>query len=199
MSIVEYKYYYYCCDEIDDIGYGCTYRCIQTLLSAIKYYKDPLQEIPTFMQIINFFGKDINNYNKKSDLWLEPHDVYTFLKSVYGLDGIELLYLPTGRSIENILKTPIQVYTQTQNQIYKQLELEIFKNKIENNFIKNKIPIIIDNGIYTYIVSDCKYNCNNILEVTIIDPHRSQTHSQVYTRICDEMFANSLWMVYMLK
>ena len=37
---MEYKLYHYCLDNFDDTGFGCSYRNIQTILSAYKKYYD---------------------------------------------------------------------------------------------------------------------------------------------------------------
>lgn len=190
-------YYYYMCDQYNDIGFGCTYRCIQTILSAIHFHKNSFQEVPTFQYLLFFFNKIPQNVIKKSDIWLEPHHAYTFLNTKYKYTGTEILYVPNDKSIENILKTPIEIYTLKQNKIYTKNNINILRNDFIEYFKQSRIPVIIDNGTYTYLVADCKYNIDN-LELTIIDPHCIKANTQIYQRNWEDFIPNSLWMILIL-
>jgi hypothetical protein len=197
-----YQYYYYCCDNNNDIGYGCTYRCIQTLISAIKYYHNEQQTIPSLQEMLLFFKKNIHNITQKSELWIEPHQAKIFIESYihnttrYSFK--ETLYTPNPESIQNILKTPIEIYTFENNMIYTKNNINNFKQEMIYHFQKSKLPIITDNGTYTYIISNCEYN-NNILEISIIDPHKIQPNTQIFKRNWNDMFTNTMWMILYME
>jgi hypothetical protein len=193
-----YQYYYYCCDNNNDIGYGCTYRCIQTLISAINYYHNEHNTIPSLQEMLLFFGKKINI---KSDLWIEPHQAKTFINQYINNNNYsfkETLYTPNAESIHNILKTPIEIYTCDNNKIYTTNNINEFKQEMIYHFQNSKLPIITDNATYTYIISNCEYN-NNILEVSVIDPHKTQPNTQIFKRNWNDMFANTMWMILYLE
>lgn len=69
------EFYYYNCESVQDYGWGCAWRCIQTVLGTIRnvLFSDENLEgyLPDFEKLINFdieFEKMFMSYGKREDL-----------------------------------------------------------------------------------------------------------------------------------
>ena len=60
--MIDYLIYHYTIDNFNDVGFRCSYRNIQTILSAFKKYYDNNISIPGITSILSYFDK---NYKKK--------------------------------------------------------------------------------------------------------------------------------------
>tara|TARA_Y100000589_G_C26994775_1_gene564151 strand:- start:129 stop:707 length:579 start_codon:yes stop_codon:yes gene_type:complete len=189
--MIDYLIYHYCIDDFNDVGFGCSYRNIQTILSAVKkYYKNDIS-IPNVKSILKYFNNDYEKkikQGKTQELWIEPYHISEYLKNYYKIKGQNILYLLEDQDISKILKTDIFIYLS--DSIYHKSNFNKVLEIINEHFNKNKIPIVIDNGVYSYCLT--KINENFIL----IDPHT--TNDDNATKIIDEVFLkNSFWMVYL--
>lgn len=190
--MIDYLIYNYCMDNFNDIGFGCSYRNIQTILSSYeKNYKNNIK-IPNIKDILHYFNI---NYQQKiiegktMDLWIEPFQISEYLKINYKIKGENILYVTKDEDIRKILKTDISVYLS--NTIYNTNTFDKLLDLINQHFSKSKLPIVIDNGIYSYCIVD-----NNIEDLIIIDPHT--TNSKNTTKIKNKSFLkNSFWMFYL--
>ena len=54
---MEYKLFHYKIDNFDDCGFGCSYRNLQTILSAYLSNNKNKFEIPNTKYIILFFSR----------------------------------------------------------------------------------------------------------------------------------------------
>jgi len=192
--MIDYLIYHYCMDNFNDIGFGCSYRNIQTIISSYKKnYKNNIK-IPNIKNILNYFDR---NYQikiaegKTIDLWIEPFQISEYLKNHYKIKGENILYVTKDEDISKILKTDISVYLS--NTIYNKSTFDKLLDLINQHFNKSKLPIVIDNGTYSY----CIVNSNNNLEdLILIDPHT--TNSKNTTKIKNKNFLkNSFWMFYL--
>jgi len=184
---MDYKFYHYTLEDFDDTGFGCSYRNIQTILSAFKkYYQDI--EIPNIRKILEYFNKDYTNISNKKDLWIEPYHISQYLKNKFNINFNNTLYIINDNDINKILKTDIDVYLL--NKSYNKSEFNELLTLFKNHFIKSKLPIVIDNGIYSYCIGKIDDTM-----VTIIDPHTTSNNNVIKTKKID-FIKTSFWMIY---
>jgi Ufm1-specific protease 2 len=182
---MEYKLYHYCLDNFDDTGFGCSYRNIQTILSAYKKYYDESIKVPDIRHILEYFNKKYKQIKNKRELWIEPYHVSQYINKEYDIKSKITLYIIKNNNVSNILKTSIDVYLK--DKTYH--KFEDLEQLFRNHFCKSKLPIIIDNGIYSYCIGNINKN-----EVTIIDPHTCKDEDVI--KIKDFSFIkNSFWMI----
>ena len=179
---MDYKIYRYYDNNINDCGWGCSYRNLQTILSCYKKYYNSDIIIPKIQDIVIYFGKNIKDKNLMN-LWIEPYDIHNYLLKYF--TGYNYLYVTKDSDITKILKTNIMVYLNT-NSVYTNFE-DIY-NLITKHFTKTKLPIIIDNGIYSYCLTIYKE------ELFLIDPH-TKTDRQITKKFLE----NKFWMIYFPK
>ena len=179
---MDYKTYHYTDEEVNDCGWGCSYRNIQTIISCYKRYYNSEIIIPNILHIIKYFRKNIYT-NNLTDLWIEPFDIYTYLKNKNNIDGYNCIYVINDTDISNILKTDIIVYLE---HIYNDFK-DIY-NLIINHFNKTQLPVIIDDGTYSY----CIIYSNN--ELFLIDPHICNDNN--IKKINFTFLEKSFWMIY---
>ena len=183
--MIDYKTYHYKDQGINDCGWGCSYRNLQTILSCYKRYYDETIIIPNIQDLVLYFNKDINS-NHLNDLWIEPYDI-----SLYLLDynkefiGTNYLYIVRDEDIRKMLKTDIMIYLDS-NTIYYKFE-EIYELMLRH-FRKSKLPIIIDDGTYSYgiIIKENK--------IYLIDPHMITDNN--VKQIEKVFLENKFWMIY---
>ena len=180
-----YKTFHYGDDGINDHGWGCSYRNIQTIISCYKKYYNKNAEIPKIQDILTFFKKNIDINNLK-DLWIEPYHISVYLNFFdKKISGNHYVYVTDDNDFSKILKTDILFYLDNN------LVINDFNDiccLIKKHFKNTKLPIIIDNGIYSYcfIIEEN----NNIL---LIDPHRPNNKVQKKS-IC--FLKKSFWMFF---
>ncbi|XP_070499518.1 probable Ufm1-specific protease 1 [Chironomus tepperi] len=65
-----YDYYHYCCDGINDVGYGCGYRTVQSICSMLKKKLNSEKSVPSLLDIqkvlVKFGDKDERILNSRS-------------------------------------------------------------------------------------------------------------------------------------
>lgn len=183
---MDYKTYHYGDNNINDNGWGCSYRNIQTLISCYKYYYDKYIEVPCINEIVSFFDKDLKT-NKLNDLWLEPYEISIFLKKYCNnFDGNNYLFIKNDNDVSRILKTDIAIYTKGDFIIN---DFNNFLLIIKKHFNKYKIPIIIDDGIYSYC-----FILLNDQEILLIDPHITNDNNVKKIKI--DFLIKNFWMIY---
>ena len=182
---MDYKTYHYGDNDLNDCGWGCSYRNIQTVISCIKKNYNPNIIIPSLPDILSYFNKNIN-CNNLTDLWIEPYHIglylYYFNKKI---KGENYLYVIKDNDISKILKTEINIYLENN------LIINDFDNLyllIKRHFEKSKLPIIIDNGTYSYCIVLQNEN------VLLIDPHIVSNNN--VKKITMDYIKNSFWMLY---
>lgn len=192
--MIDYLIYHYCIDNFNDIGFGCSYRNIQTILSSYKkHYKNNI-EIPNIRDILNYFNSDYQEKiikGKITDLWIEPFQISEYLKKHYKIKGENILYVTKDEDISKILKTDISIYLS--NTIYNKSTYNKLLDLINQHFNKSKLPIVIDNGTYSYCLSNPINDSENLI---LIDPHT--TDSKNTTKIKNKLLLKqSFWMIYL--
>tara|TARA_B100000161_G_C33525743_1_gene403442 strand:+ start:342 stop:911 length:570 start_codon:yes stop_codon:yes gene_type:complete len=185
---MDFKLYHYGMEDFDDTGFGCSYRNIQTLLSAYKKYYDFSINIPNIRELLEYFNPDYLNKTKQKDLWIEPYHVSQYLFQNFNIDFVNTLYVTKDEDINKILKTDVNVYLL--NKTYHKNNFTELLNLFHKHFLKSKLPIIIDNGIYSY----CIKNIGD--KVTLIDPHTKSSDGLL--KIKDLSFLKStFFMIYL--
>ncbi len=162
---INYKTYHYGDNNIDDSGWGCSYRNTQTIISCYKKYYDDTIIVPCISQILSFFKKDIMTKNKR-DLWIEPYHIGEYINSLnLNISGKHYAYVIDDKDFSKILKTDILFYLEQERIVN---TFDSMLSIIKYHFKKSCLPVVIDDGLYSYclLMKD-----NNII---IIDPHRNE-------------------------
>ena len=183
---MEYKLYHYKIDGFNDIGFGCSYRNIQTILSAYSLINNI--NIPDIKDILKFFYPNYENIQKKN-LWIEPLQISKYLLDTYNIKCNNLLYIIDDTDSTKILKSDINYYIEN-NKIYNSKQFNNVLTILNNHFSISNLPIVIDDGIYSYCV--CSISNNSI---TLIDPHTTIDTEVIKIKSLD-FFKNKFWMIY---
>ena len=78
---MDYQLYHYGLDNLNDTGYGCSYRNIQTFISCYARYNDSECIVP---DILYYFDKSYMKYIEQyrtRTLWIEPLQVSEYLEN----------------------------------------------------------------------------------------------------------------------
>lgn len=102
MALVKgkYAYYHYCQNNMDDKGWGCAYRSLQTLASWFKLQGYFNGEVPTFNEIQKCLV-DIGDKPKSfidSKQWIGSTEVNFVLNSLLGVTS-KILYVSSGEEM----------------------------------------------------------------------------------------------------
>ena len=192
------EHYYYNCDNISDSGWGCVYRNIQTIYSYLNFYIFDIK-IPTINDILLYFKKPINGNGKR--MWIEPHQAFLFIKNDLlknkknnNVSFFEILYVKNNESINHIEFTPLEIYTESPNLFFTVNEIDNLIKILRKN-LQNNIPILIDNGTFSYLIGSI--NENNYGK--IIDPHSTEK-AKIYERYLNDWLSrSSCWMILCIK
>jgi len=159
-------YHYTCCGELDR-GWGCSYRCCQMLLSNLKKNgKIQFDSMPTLLDIqitLATVAKKVHNSDIGSHTWIEPPDCNDFIITRYPhIQNENFVFIPAKDNFDDLL------------------------NKIQNHFINIKTPIMIDDTIYSYVLTGIQRigDKTNLLR---FDPHAiCQSTKEDYISISKE-------------
>ncbi|KAJ5070914.1 hypothetical protein M0811_01895 [Anaeramoeba ignava] len=195
---VNYNYFFYSCDNFNDNNWGCVYRNLQTLVSALIYFKKIPKEsqIPDMETLVTYFSKgNINEKDSLIEMWIEPHNVALFLEDNLQLKGKEIVYFQSENAKSRVLYTPLDIYDQPQNSKLEGLDgLNTLVSIIQNHFSNSKLPIIVDNGISSYVLADLQNDF-----VLIIDPHKTQHGTQFAADNLSEFLQSEpCWMLFIV-
>jgi len=190
-----YKLYHYTMNNFNDIGFGCSYRNIQTILSSYKSnYKNNIK-IPDIREILYYFD---SKYQEKIDnhqtnaLWIEPMQISKYLFNKFNIKFKNLLYIIKETDVNLMLKTNITDYlNNNEKNIYNLQDFDILINLMKNHFEISKLPIVIDNGIYSYCIGEINNN-----KITIIDPH-TKTKENIIKYEDLNYIKKNFWMIYL--
>jgi hypothetical protein len=160
-------YFHYDCFHETDIGWGCAYRVLQSILSCINRKIDKNynhSSVPSLYQIqLNlvkiqlFQDKDIG-----SNKWLEPPDIAQYLEKCHGIKSDEGVFYNPLNKPNNKPETTI---------LYQ--DFKVLEEKIENHFSTYSTPIMYDDSIYAYSLVGIRKNEKNESEVLRFDPHNT--------------------------
>lgn len=83
-----YYYYHYCCDGINDVGFGCGYRTVQSICSMLKNKSNSEISVPSILDIQKLLVK----IGDKDDRFLNSRSWIGTLEGSYVID--ELFNVP---------------------------------------------------------------------------------------------------------
>ena len=185
---MEYKLYHYNIDNFNDMGFGCSYRNLQTILSSFRHYYDNNIKIPDIKDLLYYFKpnyKHLIEIDNLNELWIEPYQISQYLQD-YNINALNLLYLFNDDDINKVIKTDIDVYDK---RTYYKENFNSLLNIINYHFLCSKLPIVIDDGVYSYCI--CKKNNDYLL---ISDPH-IMTGDNMYEKPLS-FLSDKTWMIY---
>jgi len=170
------KIFAYGDNNFGDVGFGCLYRCVQTLRS---FYENPNVTVKSLMRRLD---KEPNDDAPLISMWAEPSDVPILIALDPRFPQVchSVIFSKNADDAKQLLKRPPQRAFITD---YDEL---IFDPKSLWTFIDTSIvaghPLIADDKTCSYVVygtyldktTDQKYLC-------IIDPHRSDFRQRMYS------------------
>ncbi len=184
-------FYHYSCESVDDYGWGCAWRSMQSVLkyqlSVTNQNKD--NEISFYNLFMKFGKKDTliklyedmkkkQDMNKKEDISkplknkaFAPHDIDNGWAEPF---ISQLVLYDFGFQGELILINGYPKYYFAPKEVFeKPIELSEFEELLKNHFMqKNAGPIIMDDGYSSISVIGVKFDEENSnMELIIMDPH----------------------------
>ena len=220
---MDYAIYHYKMEDINDVGFGCSYRNIQTILSCYSVHYDQECIIPNIRDILEYFEKEYMRFietNRTRSLWIEPVQIskylenYTYLVQQSGSEQItkpvnikckNYIYIVNDSDTSKMLRTDIQEYIK-EDSIYTKSTATFILTIMIDHFKNSKLPIVIDDGVYSYCIGNITGSpiidsniqsfseSGNPLSLTILDPHTTQIGGKIYKKNI-YWFINSFWMI----
>ncbi|EGC36727.1 hypothetical protein DICPUDRAFT_150734 [Dictyostelium purpureum] len=144
-----YDYYHYLQDNIDDNGWGCAYRSMQTICSWLRYQNYTNKPIPTHYEIQKTLVelKDKDPSFLKSKQWIGAFEITLCLEYLFNIK-CKILNISSGSEV-----------------IYKSRELA-------KHFQTNGSPIMIGGGVLAYTLLGIDFNeSTGETRYLILDPH----------------------------
>ena len=176
--------YHYRIDGVEDSGWGCVYRSLQTSLGAVGH---PVPHITTIMKAMGTHAPYLQGQRGQA-LWLEPALAASYLREHWGVECEEYLYCPHQAAMTRILKTPPEHYRgRTFSSIDPMIQI------LRQHFAQpDAPPIILDNGISCYNLAAGEKPGRWVL----LDPH--STESGVRRPVTTAWLQQApLWMIAM--
>lgn len=201
-------------DIVDDRGWGCSYRNLQTVVAAavVAGAVLPAGGVPTMPGLLRYFG-----HQPKSsclDLWLEPRDVGRFLESL-GLRCQHLLHLTRPGDVRRMLKTPPAFYGAGEGDGEglgehgrqkrekgaagggRVVDGQGLLRALRKHFgVSGALPAIIDDGVYSFAL---RANPKPGAEFELLDPHRwlegGRSDRPLTRPVGTDFLLRSFWMV----
>jgi len=205
-SVVGFQGIYQYGSDIDyhrlnsDYGWGCAYRSIQNVLKRLLDLKKiTSSQFPTAIDDIR---KELNlYYNDEIDEegWLEPHDAYVYMLKKFTISG-ELYNLNNIDAIQRRnLKLGLKI-----DMSYRDIDNDTFTEILISWSKGNKIPIVVDDTIYSYVILDYDVKKNKIV---IGDPHndrrtglkkiaKKKNNAVIYSIDFNKFLKNNKYLIY---
>ncbi|EFA01874.1 ufm1-specific protease 2 [Tribolium castaneum] len=145
----KYAYYHYCQNKMDDNGWGCAYRSLQTLASWFKLQGFTDKEVPTFKDIqkclVDLGDKPSSFIGSKQ--WIGSTEVNYVLNTLLGVT-CKILYVSSGEEMGS--KGP----------------------ELLSHFENHGSPVMIGGGVLAHTILGVDYNSQSgNLRFLILDPH----------------------------
>ncbi|XP_018565257.1 probable Ufm1-specific protease 2 isoform X2 [Anoplophora glabripennis] len=145
----KYEYYHYCQNKMDDNGWGCAYRSLQTLASWYKLQGYVDKEVPSFTDIqkclVDIGDKPASFVGSKQ--WIGSTEVNFVLNTLLGIT-CKILYVSSGEEMGS--KGP----------------------ELVNHFENQGSPIMIGGGVLAHTILGVDYNQQTgSIRFLILDPH----------------------------
>ena len=147
----DYHYYHYNQDNINDAGWGCAYRSLQTIVSwfILNTSVGKNVKVPTFKEIQTILVK-MGDKDKKfigSTDWIGAIEVNLVLNELFGIDN-QILYVSSGS------------------------ELNSKGRELLYHFQHNGTPVMVGGGVFAYTILGVDYDkVKGECKFLILDPH----------------------------
>ncbi|KAF5302328.1 hypothetical protein FQA39_LY10367 [Lamprigera yunnana] len=145
----KYAYYHYCQNNMDDNGWGCAYRSLQTLASWFRIQGFTEREVPTFEDIqkclVDIGDKPFNFIGSKQ--WIGSTEVNFVLDTLLNISS-KIIYVSSGEDMAS--KGPELLY----------------------HFNNHGSPVMIGGGVLAHTILGIDYNhLTGDIKFLILDPH----------------------------
>nr|XP_020655486.1 inactive Ufm1-specific protease 1 [Pogona vitticeps]XP_020655487.1 inactive Ufm1-specific protease 1 [Pogona vitticeps]XP_020655489.1 inactive Ufm1-specific protease 1 [Pogona vitticeps]XP_020655490.1 inactive Ufm1-specific protease 1 [Pogona vitticeps] len=105
-----YHYYHYGCDDVDDRGWGCGYRTLQTLCSWLVENKSPGEGVFRPVPSLKEIQTSLVEMGDKPPLFAGSRDWIGTVEAALCIDHFysvpsKLVHIPRGRALEKELET----------------------------------------------------------------------------------------------
>ncbi|KYQ92776.1 hypothetical protein DLAC_05355 [Tieghemostelium lacteum] len=144
-----YDYYHYQQDGMDDNGWGCAYRSMQTICSWLNYQQISNRSVPTHKEIqqtlVDMEDKEKSFLNSKQ--WIGAFEITLCLQQLYELD-CKILNVKSGSEVQEKSR------------------------ELARHFQTTGSPIMIGGGVLAYTLLGIDYNeSTGDSRYLILDPH----------------------------
>ncbi|KAF5274306.1 hypothetical protein FQR65_LT04425 [Abscondita terminalis] len=145
----KYSYYHYCQNNMDDNGWGCAYRSLQTLASWFCFQGYTNKEVPTFDDIqkclVNIGDKPPNFVGSKQ--WIGSTEVSFVLNSLLDVTS-KIIYVSSGE------------------------DMACKGSELIYHFQTYGSPVMIGGGVLAHTILGVDYNhVTGEIKFLILDPH----------------------------
>ncbi|RWS17882.1 ufm1-specific protease 2-like protein [Dinothrombium tinctorium] len=151
VSIVQgvYTYYHYMQDRMNDSGWGCAYRSLQTIISWFRHQGYINKPVPTHKEIqqtlVDIGDKQPNFVG--SNQWIGSQEVSYVLNQLYDITS-KIIFVSSGR------------------------ELPSKARELCNHFDTQGTPIMIGGGVLAHTIIGIEFNeATGDVRFLILDPH----------------------------
>ncbi|GAB6021508.1 Ufm1-specific protease 2 [Chamberlinius hualienensis] len=144
-----YTYHHYMQDHMNDDGWGCAYRSLQTLISWFRHQGYTTEPVPTHIEIqkalVDIRDKPSSFINSK--LWIGSMEVSFCLEKLIGITS-KIMSVSSGS------------------------ELASKGRELVNHFNTQGTPIMIGGGVLAHTIIGVDFNPNSgDIKFLILDPH----------------------------
>ena len=153
---MDYPLYHYGLEDLNDTGFGCSYRNIQTFLSCYSRYYDNECIVPNIRDILYYFEKEymkyIEQYRTRS-LWIEPMQVGEYIEQYLAKNSTKYcskvkcnnyMYVLKDSDTSRMLRTDIKEYiNKSEQSIFTKDNLSIILNLMIDHFKHSKLQFFM--------------------------------------------------------
>lgn len=178
---------YYCGRDVNDQGWGCVYRCAQTLMASMF----PGSSVITLHDMIRLLEIDTTRGSRA--MWIEPKQVIELLNAHCDLTWTPRLI---GVGIKGNEKRMLRTTRSDFNVIYDVADVALFHNTIVRHLRLHNTPVVVDDGVTGLCISGYRGSFGDMHGVyIIIDPHMSVPGTQRYEMKVDDFYARAPMMM----
>ncbi|XP_046604368.1 ufm1-specific protease 1 isoform X1 [Neodiprion virginianus] len=145
----EYEYWHYGCDGVNDRGWGCGYRTLQTIISWIIKNLETARPVPSLREVqeILISLEDKESFFLGSRDWIGSFEVCLVIDQRYGVPS-KIIHVPSGK------------------------DLKKYSDAIKQHFIEFGSPIMMggDRDCSSKGIMGIHYSAKEI-SLLIVDPH----------------------------
>lgn len=145
----DYTYHHYMQDRIDDSGWGCAYRSLQTIISWFRHQSYTDKPVPSHTEIQRALV-DVGDKEESfvgSRQWIGSSEVSYVLNHLFGITS-KIIFVNSGADLANKGR------------------------ELAHHFTTNGTPIMIGGGVLAHTILGIDFDENTgELKFLILDPH----------------------------